>query len=352
MTDDVIFSQEKHIGLITLNRPQALNALTFQMILALQEQLQAWRQDNTVHAVVIRAVEGKAFCAGGDIRSLYDTGRSDRTLQMQFFWHEYRLNHFIHNFNKPYIALMDGVTMGGGVGISLHGSHTVATERFLFAMPETGIGFFPDIGASHLLSRCPGAFGEYLGLTGNRLSAVDSHALGLVRQLISSDKLDEVLEYLINTDLSTDAHARVHTCLKNFAMPKAVAPIMAIEAAVNQCFDQVTVEAILAGLQEKDDNWSKETLQNLSQKAPLSLKVTLAQIHKAKRMSLADCLNMDYCLVSHFVQHPDFYEGVRALIIDKDKSPQWQPKTLVEVTGEMINSYFEAAGRQKVLLDG
>ncbi len=352
MSDDVIFTREKHIGLVTLNRAQALNALTFPMILALQEQLQAWQNDRSIHAVVVRAVEGRAFCAGGDIRSLYDTGRRDKTLQMQFFWHEYRLNHFIHHFNKPYIALMDGVTMGGGVGISLHGSHPVATERFLFAMPETGIGFFPDIGASHLLSRCPGAFGAYLGLTGNRLDAVDSHALGLVQHLITSDKLTEVLDGLVETDLSTNAHERVDVCLSRFAIPASPAPIKALQDSINICFNQDTVESILVALHETDDDWHRDTLQNLAQKAPLSLKVTLAQIRKAKSMSLADCLKIDYCLVSHFVQDHDFYEGVRALIIDKDKSPRWQPKTLAEVTADKVHRYFEHELQQQSLFNG
>lgn len=169
MTEEVLFSQEGQLGFITLNRPKALNALTLTMIMALQKQLSIWKEDYSIKAVVVQAVPGNAFCAGGDIRWLYNAGRSKDSEQMQFFWHEYRLNHFIHHFGKPYISLLDGITMGGGVGISLHGSHPVASERFVFAMPETGIGFFPDIGASYLLNRCPGFLGVYLGLTGNKL---------------------------------------------------------------------------------------------------------------------------------------------------------------------------------------
>ena len=169
MTDDIVFERKQQIGLITLKRPQALNALTLPMIKALQQQLLQWEGDKSIHAVVIQADVGKAFCAGGDVRWLYESGLAKNPEQMQFFWHEYRLNHTIHQFKKPYIALMNGITMGGGVGISLHGSHPVATENFVFAMPETGIGFFPDIGASYLLARCPGQTGIYLGLTGNNL---------------------------------------------------------------------------------------------------------------------------------------------------------------------------------------
>lgn len=351
MIDDIVFSCEQHIGLITLQRTQALNALTLPMLLALEHQLKSWKADDRIHAVVIQAAPGRAFCAGGDVRSLYD-GRYTEQTQMQFFWHEYRLNHFIHHFEKPYIALMDGVTMGGGVGISLHGSHPVASERFLFAMPETGIGFFPDIGASYLLARCPGNFGVYLGLTGARLGPVDAYALGLVRQLISSEKLHDALNYLINTDLSTDAHQRVDACLQRFAMPTQPAPVMQLQPAIDHCFNGPDVESILAALTTSGDVWQRDTSSTLMQKAPLSLKVTLAQIQKAKSMSMADCVKMDYCLVGHFMRDHDFYEGVRALLVDKDKSPQWQPSSLSLVTNAKVADYFECGRPELPLLTG
>ena len=337
--DDILFTREKYVGLVTLNRVHALNALTLPMILALQEQLQAWKIDNSIHAVVVRAAEGRAFCAGGDVRWLYEMGSRDPTLQMQFFSHEYRLNHFIHHLGKPYIVLMDGLTMGGGVGISLHGSHPVASERFVFAMPETSIGFFPDIGASYLLARCPGQFGLYLGLTGNRLQGGDAYALGLVKQLIASDKMPVVVEELLQEDLAVNAFARVTACLQRHqhCLP---APIMAHEQAINSCFHGQTVEDIIGGLQVTGDSWHLDIAENLSGKAPLSLKVTLAQIHKARTLSLADCLQMDYCLVQHFMQGNDFYEGVRALLIDKDKSPHWQPQTMAEVSETRVEEYF------------
>lgn len=341
MIDDILFTHEKHIGLITLNRPQALNALTLPMILAMQEQLQHWQDSPEIHAIVVRAAEGKAFCAGGDVRWLYDAGLNHDPQQMQFFWHEYRLNHFIHHLNKPYIALMDGVTMGGGVGISLHGSHPVAGPRFLFAMPETSIGFFPDVGASHLLSRCPGSVGVYLGLTGHRLGAVDACALGLVKQLVATDQFDDILTRLIETDLSIDAHARVTAILQDVAMPMSPAPINEQATFIHHCFQQPSLETISATLADSDSEWHCNTLTTLSQKAPLSLKVTLAQLKEAATLSLAACLNMDYCLVSHFMQDHDFYEGVRALLVDKDKSPKWQPNRLEQVDALNVASYFE-----------
>ena len=350
MSEDIVFTRERHIGLVTLHRGHALNALTLPMILALQHQLQEWRDDSSIHAVVVQATAGKAFCAGGDVRWLYDAGRASNPQQMQFFWHEYRLNHFIHHFNKPYIALMDGVTMGGGVGISMHGSHPVASERFLFAMPETGIGFFPDIGASYLLSRCPGVFGMYLGLTGNRLGAVDAHALGLVKQLIAAEKFQDTLSRLIDADLSTDAHNKVDACLQHFAMPSPPAPILALQPAIQSCFNATDVESIMSELAKVDDAWHRETQDILRKKAPLSLKVTLAQLHKAKSMDFAECVKMDYCLVGHFMRDHDFYEGVRALLVDKDKSPHWQPNTLSSVTRANVADYFECGQPELPLL--
>lgn len=240
--------------------------------------------------------------------------------------------------------------MGGGVGISLHGSHPVATERFIFAMPETSIGFFPDIGASYLLSRTPGYFGSYLGLTGARLGAVDAYALGLVKQVISSDKLALVIDELIKADLSHDAHLGVSDCLQRFAMPVAAAPVMVHEDAINQCFNHVKVESIMGSLQETNDIWHQEILKALEQKAPLSLKVTHEQITRAKSLPMAECVKMDYCLVNHFMRDHDFYEGVRALLIDKDKSPHWQPNTLSQVTRDRVDGYFKCGEEMELNL--
>lgn len=341
MDKDITFSRERHIGLITLQRVQALNALTLPMIMALQEQLLTWQKDDDIHAVVIQAAPGKAFCAGGDVRWLYDTGRAKNPQQMQFFWHEYRLNHFIAHFGKPYISLMDGVTMGGGVGISLHGSHPVASERFMFAMPETGIGLFPDIGAGYLLSRCPGQFGVYLGLTGARLGASDALELGLVKQVIPSESFQGLLTMLIEMDLSNEAHHRIDACLQRFTGPIHLAPIMNLKTDVDACFNHHDVEAIIETLMDAGGEWHRETVTSLRQKSPLSLKVTLAQIQKSKTMSLTDCLKMDYCLVGHFMHDHDFYEGVRALLIDKDKTPHWQPNSLSAVSRSKVADYFE-----------
>ena len=341
MTRDILFTQENHIGLVTLNRPQALNALNLPMILALQEQLQIWQDDDQVHAVVIRSTSERAFCAGGDVRAIYHHGHENYQQKMDFFGHEYRFNQFIHDFNKPYIALMDGITMGGGVGISLHGSHPIASERFLFAMPETGIGFYPDVGASYLLSRCPGHFGLFLGLTGDRLGAADAQAVGLVNYIIASSQFPDVLRSLMAGDLSLNAHQRVDDILRKFIMPTPLMSLDEFAPFVDDCFQHTDMESILTALNQSEHDWHQEIRHILSLKAPLSLKVTLKQLHKAKSMTLAECLAMDYCLTSHFMRDPDFNEGVRALLMDKDNQPHWQPKTLAEVNDTLVISYFE-----------
>lgn len=340
MTDEVLFTHEGQLGIITLNRANALNALTLPMIIELQKQLELWKEDKNIRAVVLRAAPSNAFCAGGDVRWLY-SGRNKNAEQMQFFWHEYRLNHFIHQFGKPYISLMDGITMGGGVGVSMHGSHPVASERYIFAMPETSIGFFPDIGASHLLTHCPGFLGIYLGLTGNRLGAQDALKAGLVKHIISSEQMPKVLNQLLNEDLSEDAHARVDQCLSSYAKTNDNEELSQLNPLIDVCFSKPTVELIRASLRDSEEVWAEEIDNTLGKKSPLSLKVTLFQLQKAKGISLAECLKMDFDLVGHFMQDSDFYEGVRALLIDKDKNPHWNPADLERVSESMVVNYFE-----------
>lgn len=337
MREDVLFNQNKHLGIITLNRSEALNALSLPMISSIQQHLSQWKASPSVHAVVIQATGDQAFCAGGDVRWLYQS-KSDAK-QLDFFWQEYRLNHFIHHFGKPYIALMDGLTMGGGVGISMHGSHPIASERFLFAMPETGIGFFPDIGASYLLNRCPEHYGLYLGLTGNRLDHKEAKALGLVKEILPSNLMRDFLERLADEDLSKDAHTRVDDCLKVFALSKEEATT--INPLINKCFSKPTLDLVLQSLQEVNEAWSNNMLRQLEKKSPLSLKVTFEQLKKTAGKSLSDCLKMDYTLVQHFMKANDFYEGIRALLIDKDKNPRWDPPSLDLVRDGTIINYFE-----------
>jgi len=338
--DDILFTTMQHIGVITLNRPKALHALTFAMIKALTTQLQRWQDDHDVHAIVIRAAGSKAFCAGGDVRAIYDLGRHDVAKALDFFHHEYQLNQQIFNYPKPYIALMDGITMGGGVGISLHGSYPVASENFVFAMPETSIGFFPDVGASYLLSRCVDNVGIYLGLTGNRIAVADALELGLIKYIIPQERHDALLFKLSAADLSTDAHTRVGALLQEMSEPCALTQQIGYLAYTRQCFDYQDLAAIFAALAQGNTIWHSEVSQQLLQKSPLSLHVTLKQLHSAQNMNLSECLSMDYKLAKHFMLGHDFYEGVRALLIDKDKTPHWDPAVWTDVTTAMVHNYF------------
>ncbi len=340
MSADIIFSQQQHLGVMTLNRPQALNALTLPMVSSMYDQLMTWREDVSIQAVVIRSAGGKAFCAGGDVRWLYETGKQRSPEQLRFFKEEYRLNQLIHHYPKPYIALMDGITMGGGVGVSLHGSHPVASPAFVFAMPETSIGFFPDIGASFLLSRCPGKMGFYLGLTGNRLKAEEALTVGLVKYVIQSTAFENIMDALLHADLSSNAYDAVSSCLSRFAEPVNSQSIADLQANVDTRFAYSDIASILNDLAKNDDAWHQEILLTLQQKSPLSLCVTLAQLSKAANMSFDECIQMDYCLVQHFMKDHDFYEGVRALLIDKDKLPQWSPKNLSSIKSSLVNDYF------------
>ncbi|STX28401.1 enoyl-CoA hydratase/carnithine racemase [Legionella beliardensis] len=346
--NDVRFDCQHHLGIITLARPQALNALNLPMIQAMQQQLLHWEQDDSIYAVVIQAEPGKAFCAGGDVRWLYETGLKNKAEQMQFFWHEYRLNHFIHQFQKPYIALLNGITMGGGVGVSLHGAYAIANEQFIFAMPETGLGLFPDIGASYLLAHCPGQIGLYLALTGNRLNAKEANKAGLINYLVTNEQFEQLLGGLYELDLSQDADERIKAFLSQ--VTKQEQSVFPDVEKINHYFSKPSVQAIMEALKASDDAWALATLQTLEQKSPLSLAVTFEQIHKAQTLSMAECIKMDYRLVAHFMNDHDFYEGVRALLIDKDKNPRWSPASLDAVTPGLVANYFEHRGDDELAL--
>lgn len=335
------------LGEIILSRPETLNALTHSMIKRLHQQLIEWEQNTKVKAVLIQAVDGKAFCAGGDIRWLYQEGKQGNTDLPHFFWDEYQLNHTIHHYPKPYIAIMNGITMGGGVGISLHGSHRIATENFSFAMPETGIGFFPDIGGGYLLSRCPNSIGEYLGLSGARLNAFDSCEQGLVDHVVASEQTEVLKTALLNIDLS-DAQT-INLTIKEFASNNLTSRIAEHTETINSCFSHSTVEDIMSALHNQKDEWSLETAKRLLKKSPTSLKVTLHQIQQAGQLNFDECMQMDYRLVNRFIKGHDFYEGVRALIVDKDNEPKWQPAELNDVTDDALAEYFAGLGEQELI---
>lgn len=343
-SNDIIFeeltNQTGDLGVITLNRPQALNALSHHMINSLYQQLVTWEQNPKIKAVVIQAAPGRAFCAGGDIRYVYEHGKAqDSTLSM-LFHDEYRLNKCIYHYKKPYIALLNGITMGGGAGISLHGSHRIATENLVFAMPETSIGFFPDVGGSYFLPRLPNKIGYYLGLTGARITAADCMALGLTNYFVAADVFPKIIQALLATSLKEDAKSVVSKILIQLDKTPDHATLLEHKEKIARCFSKQTIEEIVHCLEISPEEWCQQTATLLKTKSPTSLKVTLRALQEGEKLDFDACLNMEYRLTRRFLQGHDFYEGVRALIIDKDQSPHWQPAEIKEVTQQDIAQYF------------
>jgi len=334
--DEILFEAKGGVGLVTLNRPQALNALTLAMVRALDARLRAWASDSEVRCVVIRGAGDRAFCAGGDIRALYDSGRSKSDmLTADFYREEYRLNRLIKRYPKPYVALIGGVTMGGGVGVSVHGSHRVATERTLFAMPETGIGLFPDVGGSYFLPRCPGRIGFYLGLTGARIKAADCLYAGIATHHVPFSALDELVDALRRR--SKDA---VTDIIMRFTTSPGAAPLQRDRAAIDRCFAATSVEAIQEALEIDGSAWAKIARAAMDEKSPMCEKVTLRQLERGAVMPFEDCMVMEFRLSQRAMAAHDFYEGVRAAVIDKDRAPKWRPASLAEVCESDVEAWF------------
>lgn len=341
MNQDVLTKENGALGIITLNRPKALNALTLEMIAHMHSSLNEWEQNKEIQAVLLHSSERKSYCAGGDIRWLYESGKKEDKKQLQFFRDEYRLNYRIANYGKPVIALTSGLTMGGGIGISLHAALPVASDCTVFAMPETSIGFFPDIGASYFLSRCAGAMGMYLALTGNRFDAYEAQYLGLLTYVVEQQSLDSLKQDLVTLSLENANSSTLEACIASYTKP-ANKPCGLEEnlESINEYFSQSSLEEIFEKLAVSDSSWAQNILTVLKSKSPLSLKITFEQIQKAKKLSLGQCLEMDYILAQHFMKSDDFYEGVRAMVIDKDKNPRWKQSTLEAVSSEMVKCFF------------
>lgn len=342
----VITEVQGRVGLITLNRPKALNALSLGMIRELTAALLAWREDNMVFAVAIRGVnkEGPfgAFCAGGDIRFFHQAALAGNPELEDFFTEEYALNHLIHTYPKPYIAFMDGICMGGGMGISQGASLRVVTERSKLAMPETNIGLFPDVGGGFFLSRCAGHLGEYLGLTGRMLHGKEALAAGLADGHIESQRLPKLWDSLGATPFENgEAVQRWVESHLQAVVPAASWPV----DEVNAVFGLGSVPAMVAALEASGSEWAKETLQALRQRSPLMLHVVLEQIRRARGVGLAEDLRMERDLVRHcFHLRPgaasETVEGVRALAIDKDHAPKWNPARIEDVKPEQVAAFF------------
>ena len=320
---------------IRLNRPQALHALTQSMCEAITAALLDWRGDPQVHLILLDHAEGRGFCAGGDIRMLAESGAGDGQAARDFFRAEYRMNHLLFTTAKPIVAFMDGITMGGGVGIALPASHRIATENTRLAMPETGIGLFPDVGGGWYLSRLPGQVGKFLALTGARLDGAECLALGLATHFIPAEKLEAVKTELVESPSDVDAILARHSA----EPPRA--RILDNRANIDRLFAAETLEAIIADLEADGGEWAAKELATLRTKSPQSCKVALRQLREGARMvDFADEMRMEYGLAAHIVQRHDFLEGVRALIVDKDNAPRWDPATPEGVTQGRLDTIF------------
>jgi enoyl-CoA hydratase len=336
MTNEVLIEVEGKAGRIRLNRPKAIHALNTGMCRAMLDALTAWRDDPAVEIVLIDHAEGRGFCAGGDIRMIAESGAGDGAAAREFFRVEYQLNHALFTYAKPIVAFMDGITMGGGVGISQPAKYRVATENTKFAMPETGIGLFPDVGGGWYLSRLPGRIGEYLALTGHRANGTECHSLGLATHRLFSSDLDLVKAMLAKYPDDVESY------LSDKDSGTGGRPDIIEEAeAINRLFAFDTLEEIFAALEADGSEWAAAQLATLRTKSPQSMKVSLRLVREGRtRASFADEMAQEFAIGSRIAQSHDFIEGVRALIVDKDNAPQWHPATPESVSDAMIDAIF------------
>ncbi|MEJ8405698.1 enoyl-CoA hydratase/isomerase family protein [Brevundimonas vesicularis] len=332
---EVVTRIENGVGRITLNRPKAIHALNRAMCEAMTEALLAWRSDAAVQSVLIDHAGERGFCAGGDIRMIAESGAGDASEAKAFFLAEYRLNHLMFDYPKPIIAIVDGIVMGGGVGISEPADIRVATERTTYAMPETGIGLFPDVGGGWFLPRLPGQTGVWLALTGARLKAADTVALGIHTHFVSADRVET-----LKADLMGEA-ADPSSVVARHAGDAGPAPLSVHHEAIDRLFAFDTVEEIFQALEADGSDWALKQFETLKTKSPQSLKVSLRQIRTGATLnSFADNMAMEYALGGRVVRTHDFQEGVRAVIVDKDNAPKWSPADLSGVTNETLDALF------------
>lgn len=355
---EVLCEVKGTLGIITLNRPQALNALNLGMIRAMDKQLVEWAKDDKVQAVAVTGAGDRAFCSGGDVKAVAidakaaQEGKSDGQLSRDFFREEYILDHRIFTFPKPYISLINGIVMGGGKGISAHGSHRVVTENTMFAMPETNIGFFPDVGGGYFLPRCPGQTGTYLALTAKRINAIDTIYIGFATHFVPAASMPELVEALaaIEWDARKKPHDQVTKVIDGFAeAAPGLSEIAEHRALIDHAFAFNRVEDIVEELQKVGSEWSQETLKTLYAMSPTSLKIALRQIRLGAKMPFAQVMTMEYRLSQACIRKHDFYEGIRAALIDKDRQPKWNPERISEVPDQEIEGCFEPLGEKDLV---
>lgn len=344
---EVLFSKVGHAGIITLNRPKALNSLNLNMIREITSALKLWEHDEEVVCVIIEGAGEKAFCAGGDIRSVYAARlEGKRDYKDEIFREEYELNYYISKYPKPYIALINGICMGGGLGVSVHGSYRIVTERTVMAMPETAIGFFPDIGASYFLNKCPGQIGMFMAITGEKVNGADAIYCGLATHYVSSTGITEVRQALTRAVSSKD----VCKIIGEFSEQAPVSELSACQDLIDEIFTGKTIHDVLDKLYAAKHPKAYEWVRNLANKSPLSMAVAFTLLKRNKGKSLKRCLPIEFRLSQRFVEHYDFFEGIRALLIDKDNAPKWQPGHIGQVKLSDVRRYFKDLGLKELKL--
>lgn len=350
MTQDVLFSVGEHgLATITLNRPKAINSLTHEMIAAIGQRLQEWASDEQVRLVVVKGEGAKGLCAGGDIKALYEANTSAEAMEkaVRFFADEYQVDQLIYEFAKPVVAVLDGVVMGGGVGLTYGASHRIVTERTKWSMPEMNIGFFPDVGAAYFLNQAPGQIGKYLALTAAIIQAPDVLYSQAADAYMASERLESFLLALERKDWSAagdGTEAELNRLVATYAEnPAGAGRLAGVREQIDRHFAFATLEEIVASLAAEESEFARETIEALLSKSPSSLKVTLKQLIDGKGKTREECFATDLVLAQNFMRHPDFFEGVRSVLIDKDRSPRYAYRTLADVSPELVERFFQAS---------
>ena len=342
---EVQFSTEGRAGRIHLNKPESLNALTADMCVEIHRRLRAWATEDSVGVVVVTAEGERAFCAGGDVRQVYRTGLQNPAQAREFFAKEYGMDAAIAAFPKPFVSLIDGIVMGGGFGISVNGRYRVVGERVAAAMPETGIGLLPDVGATAFLNACPGRIGLYLGLTGDRIGAADMLYAGFATHFVTRDRHAELMAALAREQNSAEE------ILARFAGDPGESGLAARQDAIDRLFGADEVEDILANLDGENTEFATATAAALRRMSPTSMKITARQLTAHAGLSVREALTLEYRMICHVLERHDFYEGIRAALIDKDRNPRWEPIALKDVTPAEVDAHFATLGDAELSLD-
>ncbi len=351
MSEQIEFAQTGDWGVVTLTNEKALNALNWDMVKAMRAQLVAWSGDKSVKAVIVKGAGEKAFCAGGDIRWLHDTAKEDPAYAAEFFREEYTNNALIYHYSKPYVAMIDGIVMGGGVGISVHGDFRIAGDATLFAMPETGIGLFPDVGGGHFMPHLHDGLGLYYALTGARAKAADCMAAGIATHYAPADKYAELEQALLKTRLGDRPHADIETVLDTYAGDPGHAPVNDVRPHIARLFQgHATLDDLMQALEADESEFAAATLKTLTRMSPTSMRLTFEQMKRGHNLDFDENMKMEFRMVRRVMEGHDFFEGVRAQILDKDRNPKWSPDALSKVDAGDIQRYFDDLGDAELVL--